>query len=90
MTIFEHISVQPLSSALGAEIGGVDLTQSLDEQTLKEINRAFLDHHVVFFRDQDLSPAKLLAFGRQLGELNILQPLVGPDGQPSWGPFFMP
>ena len=82
MTIFERISVQPLSSALGAEIGGVDLTQSLDEQTLKEINRAFLDHHVVFFRDQDLSPAKLLAFGRQLGELNILQPLVGPDGQP--------
>tara|TARA_A100001037_G_C15148869_1_gene637887 strand:- start:2077 stop:2934 length:858 start_codon:yes stop_codon:yes gene_type:complete len=82
MKDFERISVTRLSGALGAEIGGVDLRQPFDELTLKEVNRAFLDHHVLFFRDQNLSPAELLAFGRQFGELNILQPLVGPDGLP--------
>ncbi|MBH61343.1 MAG: taurine dioxygenase [Alphaproteobacteria bacterium] len=82
MKDFERISVTRLSGALGAEIGGVDLRQPFDELTLKAVNRAFLDHHVLFFRNQDLSPAELLAFGRQFGELNILQPLVGPDGLP--------
>ena len=82
MTIYERISVKPVSSVLGAEIGGLDLTQPLDEATLTEVNLAFLNHHVIFFRDQDLSPVELLAFGRQLGKLNVLQPLVGPDGLP--------
>ena len=82
MTDYERISVHPLSGVLGAEIEGVDLRQPFDKPTFAEICRAFLEHYVLFFRDQQLEPAELLAFGRQLGELNILQPLVGPDGHP--------
>jgi taurine dioxygenase len=82
MTNYEHISVEPLSGALGAEIAGVDLRDPFDDATLKEVNRAFLDHYVLFFRDQHLQPSEYLALGRQFGELNILQPLVGPDGLP--------
>ena len=79
---YQHISVKPLSGALGAEIEGVDLRDPFDDVTLKEVNRAFLDHCVLFFRDQHLQLNEYLVFGRQFGELNILQPLVGPDGLP--------
>lgn len=82
MTGYKHVSVRPLSGALGAEIGGVDLREPFDKPTFAEINRAFLEEHVLFFRDQELTPEQLLAFGRQFGELNILQPLVGPDRLP--------
>ena len=82
MTDYQHISVKPLSGALGAEIEGVDLRDPFNDVTLKEINHAFLDHYVLFFRDQHLQPSEYLAFGRQFGELNVLQPLVGPNGLP--------
>ena len=82
MTSYQRISIKPLSGALGAEIEGVDLRDPFDDATLKEVNRAFLEHYVLFFRDQHLQPSEYLAFGRQLGELNILQPLVGPGGLP--------
>ncbi len=49
------ITITPLSDALAAEIGGVDLTQPLDEETAQAIRRAWLDHLVVVFRGRDLS-----------------------------------
>ena len=42
-TAFARISVRSASGALGAEIGGVDLSRSLDEATFAEIRRAFLE-----------------------------------------------
>ncbi|HUF82922.1 MAG TPA: TauD/TfdA family dioxygenase [Burkholderiales bacterium] len=65
---FCHISVRRIAGALGAEIAGVDLARPLDEPALAEIRQAFLDHVVVFFRDQSLTPRQLLAFGQQLGQ----------------------
>ncbi len=53
---------------MGAEIVGVDLARPLDEPALAEIRQAFLDHVVVFFRDQSLTPRQLLAFGQQFGQ----------------------
>ncbi len=49
------ITITPLSDALGAEIGGVDLTQPLDEETAQAVRRAWLDHLVVVFRGRDLN-----------------------------------
>jgi taurine dioxygenase len=62
------ITVTPVAGALGAEIGGVDLACDLGDAMVGEIRRAWLEHLVVFFRDQDLTPAEFLAFARRVGE----------------------
>ncbi len=60
-------TVSPIAGALGAEIGGVDLARPLGGDTTAAIRRALLRHLVVFFRDQDLTPARLVAVARQFG-----------------------
>ena len=62
------IAVHPIAGPLGAEISGVDLGADLDAATIADIRRAWLEHLVIFFRDQDLSPAKFLAFARRFGK----------------------
>src|SRR5213595_803442 len=62
------IDVRPIAGALGAEISGVDLSRPLGDETLAAIRRAWLDHLVIFFRDQDLTAAHYLAFARRFGE----------------------
>ncbi len=76
------LTVDPVSGTIGAEIGGVDLSEPLDDDTVGAIRRAFLDHHVVFFRDQDLSPDTLRRFGRQFGELDTHPFVEGMDSHP--------
>jgi taurine dioxygenase len=62
------IEVRQVAGALGAEVHGVDLTRPLGEAQLAEVRRAWLEHLVLFFRDQPLSPAQFLAFARAIGE----------------------
>jgi taurine dioxygenase len=64
------IAVHPIAGALGAEIAGIDLARPLDDATVAAIRRAWLEHQVVFFRDQDLTPPQFLAFARRFGEPN--------------------
>jgi taurine dioxygenase len=64
---YRTLEVRPIAGALGAELGGVDLAGDLSDAVVAEIRQAFLDHLVVFFRDQDLSPERYLAFARRLG-----------------------
>ncbi len=61
------ISVHPVAGALGAEISGVDLAKELSDDTVAAIRRAWLEHLVIFFRDQNLSPAQFLALARRFG-----------------------
>jgi len=68
---FKRIRVRPISGALGAEIDGADLGQPLDDHTFGEVRRAFLDHLVIFFRDQRLESGHLKAFARRFGPLNV-------------------
>lgn len=79
---FKRISVRPIAGALGAEVGGVDLSAELDDRNLDEIHRALLDHHVLFFHDQDLTPQRQARFASCFGQLNR-HPYVKPlDGAP--------
>jgi taurine dioxygenase len=79
---YRSIKVLPLAGALGAEISGVDLATDLIDETVAEIRRAWLDHLVVFFRDQSLGPEELLAFARRVGT-PVEYPFVkGIDGFP--------
>lgn len=67
----KEIEVRPLTSALGAEVLGVDLSGQLTNREFDAIHQAFLDHQVIFFRDQSLTPEQHLAFARKFGELDI-------------------
>jgi taurine dioxygenase len=78
----DAIAVQKIAGAIGAEISGVDLARELEGETVAAIRRALLDHLVVFFRDQNLTPTEFLAFARRFGE-PIEYPFVrGLDGFP--------
>lgn len=65
---FDRIGVAPLGATVGAEISGVDLGH-LDGATFAEIERAFYEYKVIFFRDQDITTEDHLAFGNRFGEL---------------------
>jgi taurine dioxygenase len=64
---YRTIRVAPLTEAVGAEITGVDLAVTLADEMVVEIRRAWLEHLVVFFRDQTLAPDAFLAFARRIG-----------------------
>ena len=51
---YRTIEVSPYSPHVGAEIGGIDLTRPLPAEQLAELRRAFTDHLVLFFRDQEI------------------------------------
>lgn len=77
------IDIQPIAGSLGAEIYGVDLTRDLSNSEFDAVHRAFLDHHVIFFRDQaDLSPDQQKSFARRFGSLNVHPYVKGMDGHP--------
>ena len=79
---YEHITVKPVTIRIGAEIEGVDLSKPLDDRTFEEIHRAFLEHCVIFFRDQKLDHEQHKAFGRRFGELHVHPAIPGPAGHP--------
>ena len=68
---YQHITVKPLAGAIGAEIFGPDLSQPLMPKVLDEIHRAHLDHLVIVFRNQDLTPDNHKAFARNFGSAHI-------------------
>jgi taurine dioxygenase len=80
------LDIRPLSGALGAEIRGVDLAHDVGDETIAAIRAAWLEHLVVFFRDQHLEPAQLLSVARRFGE-PVEYPFVkGLDGFPQITP----
>ena len=64
-------NIRKLAGALGAEISGVDLSGDLPQGVIAAIRAALVEHQVIFFRDQTLTPEQQLAFGRRFGPLNI-------------------
>ena len=70
------ILVEPVTPVIGAEIGGVDLSQPLEPAVQEEIHAALLKWRVLFFRDQALSNEALKAFGRGFGPLTPAHPIA--------------
>ena len=65
---YRYIEVRPVSGALGAEIDGVDFSKELSDEVVTEIRHAWLEHLVVFFRNQDITPAQQTAIACHFGE----------------------
>ncbi len=78
---YDDIEVTPVAGACGADVGGVDLAQASDDQ-IAEIRQALLEHLVLRFRKQRLSPDQHKALGRRFGELNVHPHYHSLDGHP--------
>lgn len=63
------MKIAPLSLVLGAEISGIDLSTTLTDRQLVEIESAQDEFEVLFFRNQALSPLAQQQFAEQFGEL---------------------
>lgn len=78
----ETLKIRKVAGALGAEISGVDLSQPLADETVATIRAALVEHQVIFFRDQALTPAQQTAFGARFGPLNIHPYVAGMADHP--------
>ncbi|SNS83573.1 taurine dioxygenase [Noviherbaspirillum humi] len=67
----QRFDIRPFDAALGAEVVGLDLSSPLNEQDFRRIHRAHLDHHVLVFRDQRITPQQQISFSRRFGPLQI-------------------
>lgn len=63
------LTVTPLTTCIGAELTGVDLSQPLDGIDAAAVHRALMDYGVVFFRDQPISPDQQVAFAGLFGRV---------------------
>jgi taurine dioxygenase len=77
-----QIEVRPIAGALGAEIHGVQVGETLDNATMDAVHRAFLEHLVIFLPDQRMTPAQQIAFARRFGPIYVHPMVEGMDGHP--------
>lgn len=68
-TATRTLTIRPFDAPLGAEVLGLDLNQPLSDADFARIHRAHLDHHVLVFRDQHITPAQQVAFSSRFGPL---------------------
>ncbi|MFT5440207.1 MAG: taurine dioxygenase [Alphaproteobacteria bacterium] len=64
------MEINRLSDALGAEIIGLDVSR-LDDQSFTLVKDAFLEHHVLVFRDQGVSPEEQIKFSARFGPVEM-------------------
>ena len=62
------MKIRQIAGALGAEISGVDLSGGVSPGLAADIRKVFLDHQVIFLRNQNLTPQQFLAFAQAMGE----------------------
>jgi len=60
-----------LDAPLGAEILGLDLNRPLPQRDFQRLHKAHLDHHLLVFRDQRITPQQQVDFSRRFGPLQI-------------------
>ena len=80
--VSNRIEVHLIAGALGAEIQGVDLSQPLDDVTFEHIHQALLDHCVIFFRGQDITPDQQHDFAMRWGKVHFHPHIKGLSERP--------
>ena len=68
---YQHITVESVAGALGAEVSGVDLREPIGDTVYDEIHSAWMEHQVLFLRDQDLTYHHHKRFARHFGALHV-------------------
>ncbi|SDR35866.1 taurine dioxygenase [Paraburkholderia fungorum] len=67
----QPIEIRAFDGPVGAEVFGLDLGKPLNQSDFARIHRAHLDHHVLVFRDQRITPDQQIEFSRRFGALQI-------------------
>lgn len=70
-TARQHFEVRPFNAPVGAEIIGLDISKPISAEDFKRIHQAHLDHHVLVFRNQQITPQEHIDFSRRFGPLEI-------------------
>ncbi|MGW3633510.1 TauD/TfdA dioxygenase family protein [Streptomyces sp. NPDC005122] len=71
---YDTLTAQQITPVIGAEVCGLDLSQELSEEQLADLKNAFLDHHVLVFRDQVLTGEDHKRLAAHFGELRPVNP----------------
>ena len=66
-----QIEVVPVSGGVGVEVYNVDIKSGIDAGTFDELRAAFVEHGLIFLRDQHITPDEHIAFAERWGEINI-------------------
>ena len=75
---WERFELRPIGATLGAEVSGIDLTTPLAQDVVDELRRALLEHELLVFRDQPMTPAQHVALTERFGPAGI-HPLMAPN-----------
>jgi taurine dioxygenase len=76
------MNIEPVTALIGAEITGAYLA-NLSDADFAQIEQAFTDHLVLFFRDQPrLDPETQIAFAKRFGDLHYHPAAPRPDDRP--------
>ena len=78
----QDFAIRPMTGALGAEIGGLDLSQPMDDDTFEAFCDTWHKYHVLFFRDQNLTPEQHIALGKRFGEIDVSRFIPTVEGYP--------
>jgi taurine dioxygenase len=76
------LRIERQAGALGAYVYGVDLARELDDATFDQLHAAFVEHHVICIRDQEITPDQQLAFARRWGAVFVHPYVESIEGHP--------
>ncbi|MEQ8801995.1 MAG: TauD/TfdA family dioxygenase, partial [Haliea sp.] len=76
------LDIKPMAGSLGAEIRGMDLSQDLGNEDILRLRNVLNEYEVVFFRNQDISPARQKALALTFGPLQTHPAYATIDGFP--------
>jgi taurine dioxygenase len=69
MNTYKHMTVKPITGAMGAEVFGIDLSKPLSDAAVAEVKSAWTDYLVLIFRDQDLTDQQQADFSARFGPI---------------------
>ena len=68
---YSRFEIEPLGAYFSAQVSGVDLSKQLDDETVAELQSAFVENEVLVFRNQVISTEDQIRFGKLFGELTV-------------------
>jgi taurine dioxygenase len=65
------IQVSRVTPAIGALVEGIDLSRELEQRDVDRLGELLVQHQVLFFRDQPLTPQEQVRFAARFGTLHV-------------------
>ncbi len=66
-----ELEIIPRETGLGAEVAGLNIAAGVNDDDFAQLKSAFIDHGLLFFRDQDITPEQHIAFAERWAPINV-------------------